>query len=113
MTAFQFTDACRAATPISRFDLAPSMFEMNAGGRYSLETLSVVGVDAANVAVANIPFVIEAEETSSPVIALRSDDADVRNGVLRALAPGTFKVRIRTTCGMPYVETTLIGKVAG
>jgi hypothetical protein len=111
MTSFQFVDACRTATPIARFELAPAALQMNTGSRYALDTLSVVGVNAANLAVPGIPFVIEAEELPVPVIALRSDDADVRSGVLRAVAPGRFKVRIRTTCGMPYVEAILVGRV--
>ncbi len=111
MAPFQFTAACRTATPITRFELMPATLEMVVGGRYALDTLSVVAINAADLTVPDIPFAIEAEETSASVIALRTDDPDVRGGVLRALAPGNFRVRIRTTCGMPYVERILLGRV--
>lgn len=107
-TTRQLIDACREAVPIERLEVIPSTLELTQGNVYALGTLTVVAVNSADVAMPNVPIVIEAEDT--PVLRLASDDPDLDQGRLRVVGPGTFRMRIRTTCGND-AEATIEGRV--
>jgi hypothetical protein len=109
----QFVEACRTAVPVARLEVEPDLLDLVLGNLYSLDSLTVVAVDGADIAVPGVPIVLEAEDTSPPVLQLRSDDPDLDQGRLRAIAPGEFRMRIRTTCGMPQAETIIRGRVGG
>ena len=111
-SASQLVEACKDPRIVERLDVAPNPLEMREDGRYALNTLSVVAINGADVAMANVPIVLEAEEVSPPVVQLRSDDPDINAGRLHALRTGLFQMRIRTMCGTPHVEKIILGRVS-
>ena len=110
-TAPQLVTVCRDAAPVARLRVSPATVQLTRGVRYALGSLSVVAVDAADVAVPGTPLTLEAEETEPPVLVLRSDDPDLDAGRLHALAPGRFRMRVRTICGFRPVEAVIDGIV--
>ena len=111
-SAPQLVEACRTAVPVSRLKVAPPTLELVQGNLYQLSSITVVAVNAADIAVPGIPIVLEAEDTNPPVLRLRSDDLDLDAGRIRVIGPGRFRMRIRTTCGLPQTETIVEAHVA-
>ena len=111
-TATQLVEACRDPLVVERIEVAPDPLEMREGGQYALNSLSVVAVSPADVAMAGVPIVLEAEDANPPIVGLRSDDPDLNAGRLRALRAGMFQMRVRTICGTPHVETVIRGLVS-
>lgn len=111
-TASQLVEACRDPRVVDRLEVAPNPLEMREDGRYALNTLSVVAINGADVAMANVPIVLEAEEVNPPVVQLRSDDPDINVGRLHAVRAGLFQMRIRTMCGAPHAEKIIVGRVS-
>jgi hypothetical protein len=113
----RFTDservqACRSPVRIARLDVVPSSLQMVSGARYELSSLTIVAVDEAGELVPRVPVIVEAEETVPSRVQLPSDDRDLAEGRLLALAPGEFHVRIRTMCPVgPTAERTVTGRV--
>jgi len=105
-------DACQSATSVARLEVAPMTLELMRGNRYSLSSLTVVAVNGADVAVPDQPIVIEVEDTDPPVLQIRSDDPDLNEGRVHAVAAGEFRMRVRTMCGGPYAESVITGRVA-
>ncbi len=110
--ASQLVEACNTPRGVERLEVAPSRLEMTPDGRYALNTLSVVAVNAAAAAIPDVPIALEAEEITPPVIGLRSDDPDLNAGRLHAVRAGRFRMRIRTLCGGPQVEAIIRGRVS-
>jgi len=110
--ATQLTEACKNVRVVDRLEVSPDRLDMTPDGRYALNSLSVVAVNSADQPLAGVPIVLEAEEISPPVIALRSDDPDLSAGTLHAVRAGRFRVRVRTMCGGPQVQRIIKGKVA-
>jgi hypothetical protein len=106
-SAPQLVEACRTASPVARLKVEPSELILTEGHLYQLSSITVVAVNAADVAVPGVPIVLEAEDTSPPVLRLRSDDPDLDEGRIRVLGPGRFRMRVRTTCGLPHAETVV------
>jgi hypothetical protein len=88
--ASQLVEACKDPRVVDRLEVAPGRLDMEPDGRYALNSLSVVAVNAADLAMTNIPIVLEAEEISPPVVELRSDDPDLNAGRLHAVRTGQF-----------------------
>jgi hypothetical protein len=110
-SAPQLVEACRTATPVARLKVEPSELTLTQGNLYQLSSITVVAVNAADIAVPAIPIVLEAEDTNPPILRLRSDDPDLDDGRIRVIGPGRFRLRIRTTCGMPQAETIVEARV--
>lgn len=110
-SAAELAQACRGLRPIARLETASSSLDLQVGERFPLTMLSVVAVDAADVAMRGVPIAIEAEDLQPPVLQLRSDDPDVNQGRLSALNRGRFRLRIWTMCATPGAETTITGRV--
>ena len=104
-------DVCQKAVVVKRLEVAPGSLELTRGTPYSLNSLSVVAVDRSDVAVPDVPIVLEVEDREPPVVALRSDNSDLNEGRLVGVDAGGFRMRIRTMCGTPYVEKVLEGVV--
>jgi hypothetical protein len=111
-SAPQLVEACRTATPVARLKVEPAELILTQGNLYQLSSITVVAVNAADIAVPGIPIVLEAEDSNPPVLRLRSDDLDLDEGRIRVIGSGRFRVRIRTTCGMPQTETIVEARVA-
>jgi hypothetical protein len=111
-SASQVVEACKDPRVIERLEVSPNPVEMRTDGRYALNSLSVVAINAADVAIGGLPIVLEAEEANPPIIALRSDDPDLDAGRLHALRPGSFQLRIRTMCGTPHAEKLIEARVS-
>ena len=109
--ASQLVEACKDPRLVERLEVAPDRLEMQQDGRYALNSLSVVAVNAAGLAMAGIPIVFEAEEISPPVVQLRSDDPDLNAGRLHAVRAGRFKIRVRTMCGASHAEKVIQARV--
>ena len=107
----QFLDACNRTRPVTRFKVIPRELVIGEGRDVSLYTISIVAVDAADLAVPGVALVLEAEDDNPPVVQLQSNDPYLRVGRLRAAGPGTFRIRVRTVCAMPLVETEIRGRV--
>ena len=103
--------ACKEIKVVERLEVAPETLELTLGTRYSLNTLTVVAVNAADIAIPATPIVLEVEDTEPPVLQVRSDDPDLDAGRIRAVGAGEFRMRVRTICGTPYVETLIKGRV--
>jgi hypothetical protein len=111
-TANDLVDACRETRPVARLEVVPSVLELPVDGRYPLNRISVVAINPSGVAVVpGVPIVLETQDASPPIVQLRSDDPDLNAGVIHVVRPGTFRVRIRTTCGVPFAEVTIRGTV--
>ena len=104
-SAPQLVEACRTAVPVARLKVEPSELILTQGNLYQLSSITVVAVNAADIAVPGVPIVLEAEDTDPPVLRLRSDDLDLDAGRINVIGRGRFRMRIRTTCGMPQAET--------
>ena len=100
-------DACKEIKIVERLEVAPQTLELAVGTRYSLNTLTVVAVNGADIAVPGLPIVLEVEDTEPPVLQVRSDDPDLNAGRILAVAAGEFRMRVRTMCGTPYAETVV------
>ena len=111
-TASQLVEACKDPRVVNRLEVAPNPLEMREDGRYSLNSLSVVAINGADVAMVGVPIVLEAQEVDPPIVQLRSDDPDLDVGRLHALRPGSFQMRIRTMCGAPHAERIIVGRVS-
>ena len=111
-TSAQLVEACRDPRVVDRLEVAPDQLEMREDGRYALNSISVVAVNGAEVAIAGVPIVIEAEEVSPAVVVLRSDDPDLNVGRLHAVRAGYFRMRFRTMCGTPHAEKVILGRVS-
>ena len=110
-SAPQLSEACKDPRVVERLEVSPERLQMAPDGRYSLNSISVVAVDRADLAMPGIPIVLEAEEITPPVIALRSDDPDLNEGRMHAVRAGRFQMRIRTICGGPQVERIIQARV--
>jgi hypothetical protein len=109
--ASELSSACGPVRPVLRIHAAPPALELHVGDRFALNTLSVVAVNGAEVALPDVPIVLEANEVIPAVVQLRSDDSDLKEGRLFAIAPGRFQIRIRTICVTPTLETIIAGRV--
>ncbi len=109
--ASQLVEACKDPLVVARLEVAPNPLELREDGRYELSSLSVVAVNAADVAMSPMPIVLEVEERSPPVVQLRSDDPDLNAGRLHVVRAGEFRMRVRTMCGTPHVEVMIRGLV--
>lgn len=109
-SGFQLTEACRTIRPVARLETPFRSLGFRVGERFPLSALNVVAVNAANLAVRDVPVAIEAEEMSPPVVQLRSDDPYLAQGRLNVIAEGTFRIRVRTICGTPPVETVITAR---
>ena len=110
-SVYELRQACLDAQPVVRFEVVPARLELRPDGRYLLNTLAVVAVNASNHAVPGIPIMLEAEEVVPPVVEVRSDDADIAQGWLRAARVGRFRLRIRTLCNTSHLDTVIRGRV--
>jgi hypothetical protein len=111
-TANDLVDACRETRPVARLEIVPAALELPVDGRYPLNRISIVAVNTQGVAIVpGVPIVLETEDTTPPVVQLRSDDPDFNAGVLHVVRPGNFRVRARTICGAPFAEVTVYGTV--
>ena len=102
---------CKTATPVERLEVSPMTLVLSRGNRYSLNSLTVVAVNSAEVAVPGLPIVIEVEDTEPPVLQLRSDDPDLDEGRVLAIGAGEFRMRVRTVCGVKFAQTVIKGLV--
>ena len=66
---------------------------------------------SADIALPDVPIIIEAEETNPPVLPLRSDGPDLKQGRIYPLGRGVFRVRVRTLCRGSAAELTITGRV--
>jgi len=107
----QVRRGCQDVTRIVRLGTPSTRMQMQVGERFALAGLSVIAVDEADITVAGVPFAIEAEDRTPPVLELRRDDADLGRGVLRPLNAGQFLVRIYMLCAVPGAETIIDVKV--
>ena len=105
-------DVCKSATVVDRLRVSPERLELARGSRYSLSSLTVIAVNRADIAVPGLPIVLEVEDREPPVLQLRSDDPDLNEGRVLAIGTGSFRMRVRTICGEPFVETVIEGRVA-
>ncbi|MBI2187994.1 MAG: hypothetical protein HYU37_12895 [Acidobacteria bacterium] len=108
---FQRTEACATLRPVARLETPFRTLGFRVGERFPLSALNVVAVNAADIAVRDVPLAIEAEEVSPPVVQLRSNDPDVAQGRLIPVAKGRFRIRVRTICAPQPVETVLTARV--
>jgi hypothetical protein len=104
-------DVCKSATSVDRLKVSPETLELSRGNRYSLSSLTVIAVNGADITVPGLPIVLEVEDREPPVLQLRSDDPDLNEGRVLAIGTGSFRMRVRTICGEPFVETVIEGRV--
>lgn len=109
----QLVEACRNTLPVARLKVEPAILELTQGNLYSLSSLTVVAVNGADVAVPGVPIVLEAEDTTPPVLQLRSDDPDLDEGRVRVIGTGRFRMRVRTTCGLPQAVAIVDARAGG
>ena len=109
--ASQLVEACKYPRSVARLKTPSRLLTLQVGERFALSTLNVVAVNFADVAMEAVPISIEATDFSPPVLQLRSDDPELNQGRLYSLNTGTFRIRIRTICSGPGVETTIVGRV--
>jgi len=109
---FQRTEVCAAVRPVARLDTPFETLGFRVGERFPLSSLHVVAVNAANIAVRDVPLAIEAEVVSPPVVQLRSDDPDLAQGRLTPVREGRIRIRVRTICAPQPVETVLTARVS-
>ncbi len=107
----QVQQGCRGLSRITRLGTPSTRMLMQVGERFALAGLSIIAVDDADITVAGVPFAIEAQDQTPPVIELRRDDGDLGRGVLRPLNAGEFLVRIYPLCAIPAAETIINVKV--
>ena len=111
-TANDLVGACRETRPVARLEIIPAAIDLPVDGRYPLNRISIVAVNTEGVAVVpGVPIVLETQDTSPPIVQLRSDDPDINAGVLHVVRPGNFRLRARTICGVPFAEATVYGTV--
>ena len=102
--------ACRDPRTVARLETVTGTLGLQVGERFALSSLRIVAVNAADEAMPAVPIAIEAEDASPPVLQLRSDDPELQKGQLYPLNAGRFRLRIRTLCGTPGAETTIVGR---
>lgn len=110
-SAYQNEEACRLPRRIERLEAPTRTIALQLGDRLTLSTLRIVAVSDGNVAVPNVPIIIEAEELSPSVIELRTGDLDLAEGRVRTVGSGTFHLRIRTLCSATNAGITITGVV--
>jgi hypothetical protein len=108
----QLVAACREPQHIRRLITSSSRLELQIGERLPLESLNIVAVNHANVAVGGVPISIEAEDRVPAVLQLRSDDPDLNNSRIFPLERGRFRLRVRTLCAAPPAAELIINGVA-
>jgi len=64
---------------------------------FSFSGLKVIAVDATGLSIGPVPITLAVEESAPPWADLKAYKLTGKN--VRALRPGTFRVRIRTLCG--------------
>lgn len=102
--------ACRDPRTVARLETATRSLDLQVGERFALGSLRIVAVNAADEAMLAVPIAIEAEDSSPPVLQLRSDNPELLKGQLYPLNAGRFRLRIRTLCGTPGAETMIVGR---
>jgi hypothetical protein len=107
----ELESACRAVRPLARLTSSLRSLDLRVGDSFSLSTLSVVAVDAADGIVPSVPIAIEASDANPPVLALRSDGPDLHQGRLLAVGRGKFQVRVLGLCPTYAREVTVTGRV--
>jgi hypothetical protein len=107
----QLVQACKNPRSVARFDTPLKTIDLQVGERFALTGLSIVAVSFADVAMEDVPITLEAQEFFPPVLQLRSDDPELNMGVLYSLNTGTARMRIRTLCSGPGVETTIVFRI--
>ena len=110
-SAPQLSTACQTQLRIARLETAARSVDLRVGDRLALDTLRIVAINDASVAVPDVPVAIEVEETSPPVVSLRSDDPDLNAGRLLTVGPGSFRMRVRTICVNSPAEIRITGRV--
>lgn len=110
-SAYQVSEACGTPRRIQRLEAPTRSVSLRVGDRLTLSTLRVVAVNDGNVAVPDVPIVLEAEELNPPVLELRSDDVELEQGRLKTVGSGTFHIRVRTLCSATNAELTITGIV--
>lgn len=110
-SGYQVSEACQQPRRIARLEAPAREVNLRIGERLALSMLRVVAVSDGNVAVPDVPVVIEAEEENPGVIALRSDDPDLDQGRLRGVSSGRVRIRIRTLCAATNAEMTITATV--
>lgn len=98
LDAAELVSACQETQRPARLEAPARTLELHVGDRLTLSALRVVAVSAANVAMPQVPVVIEAEERNPPIVRLRSDDPDLDAGRLLMVGRGRFRIRVRTMC---------------
>ena len=109
--AYQMNEACRTPRRIERLEAPARTIDLRVGDRLTLSTLRVVAVNNANRVVPGVPVAFDAEELTPPVLSLRSDDPDLAQGRIAAVAPGRYRVRVRTLCTNDSVDLMITGNV--
>lgn len=101
----------KSILPVARLEITPRRLELMRGTSYALNTLTVIAVQPDDTVAMAQPIVLEVEETNPPVVQLRSDDPELNQGRLTAIAPGKFRMRVRTLCGSRALERVIDGSV--
>jgi hypothetical protein len=110
--AAELVSACQETQRTARLEAPARTLDLRVGDRLTLSTLRVVAVSAANVAMRQVPVVIEAEERNPPIVELRSDGPDLEAGRLLMVGRGRFRIRVRTMCTSSSAETIITAVVA-
>ena len=110
-SAYQTQEACRLPHRVERLEAPTRTIALQLGDRLTLSTLRIVAVSDGNLAVPNVPIIIEAEELSPSVVELRTGDSDLAGGHIRTVGSGTFHLRIRTLCSSTNAGITITGVV--
>lgn len=103
----QLVEACREPRSVARLETVVRTLDLQVGERFALSGLTVVAVNFANVAMEDVPIVIEVQDFVPPVFQLRSDDPELNQGRLYSLNSGFVRLRISTLCSGPGVEATI------
>jgi hypothetical protein len=109
-SAPELVKVCGDPRTVARLETVAGTLGLQVGERFALSSLRIVAVNAADEAMLAAPIAIEAEDASPPVLQLRSDNPELQKGQLYPLNAGRFRLRIRTLCGTPGAETTIVGR---
>jgi hypothetical protein len=110
--ASDLTTACQSPHRIARLEAPTRTLELRVGERLALNTLRVVAVGDAGVALTEVPVGIEVEELNPPLVQLRSDDPDLNAGRLLSVGSGTVHIRVRALCTSTPAELKITARVA-
>jgi hypothetical protein len=110
---FSLTEMVRNCPDSRRVDHFRTVrpLQLQVGERFPLALLVVLAVDEDDRPLPDIPISLEVDEREPPVLLLRSGDPDISQGLLQALGPGSFRIRIRTLCSPP-ADTAITGRVS-